>query len=94
MKINGMESKTVLSMIGIGVLILSSLVGYIYAEASASRTRDTDIMAYVVEKDIEQTKISNNRQEKQMALLNDINIKVTVVQKDIEHIKKNGGNNG
>ena len=81
------KAKTIAGFIAIGVSILLSLTGYIYAEATGARSRDTKAIAYVVEQDLEIRKQLAKTKHKQLQLLSDIKIVVNSIEKDIEFIK-------
>ena len=90
MKINGMDIRTWLSGITVTCMIILGIVGYIYAEATASRLRDSNMKSYVVSEDKAIRKEIYDGQKAQMEVLNRIDKKVALVQKDVEHIKENG----
>jgi len=84
----GNNIKTWISGIALVIVVLSSLVGYIYAEATGSRCRDAETMAYVV---VQDNRLRAQIHDSQIVVMNGINqilVEQAKMQSDIRHIKR------
>lgn len=84
----GNNIKTWSIVIGSTVTILLSVIGYIYAEATGSRSRDIDIRQFAAEEHKEMRESIYNNQIIQMSMLSEITKNVSIVMTDVGHLKE------
>jgi len=72
----------------LALTIILSLVGYVYAEATGSRKRDTTEISVRASEDTDIRSQMFCYQKEQMKVLNTISVAVGKIQTDVEYLKK------